>query len=179
MQSIKLETVCFTRFLFWVWRLDWPVRNDAKEWFWKKNTMSRSNRCGRMVGRPRRTGKTSKDIYHQLKDMGFDGNFSADKFIIFMDTWTKMLYENYSKYYPNKRLFSLNRNWLQEAKILYFIEWWRFKELVGTSSPTSIMLGMTMVAYPMRIPMQEDLQVVQVIMNCMYSGCNFLLYTHF
>lgn len=126
-------------------------RNDAKEWFWKKH--DEQNQIGVEgwwgdLGEPE---KHPKDIYHQLKDMGFDRKFSADEVHnIYGHTWTKMLYENYSKYYPNKRLFSLNRSGFAGSQRYSIFPWSGdvSRSWLGLKAQLPIMLGMTMSGIP-------------------------------
>ncbi|MBU3713692.1 MAG: DUF5110 domain-containing protein [Ferruginibacter sp.] len=55
--------------------------------------------------------KHPSQMYHNLKDLGFKRNFSADEVHnIFGHYWSKSLFNQFTKNYPGKRLFHLNRS---------------------------------------------------------------------
>jgi len=86
-------------------------RKDSRDWFWKKYDAQMKIGVEAWWGDLGEPEKHPEGIFHNLKDKGFKRLFGADEVHnIYGHTWTKMLYDNYAKYYPEKRLFSLNRS---------------------------------------------------------------------
>jgi len=86
-------------------------RKDSRQWFWqfyKKQMDIGVEAWWGDLGEPE---KHPADLYHNFKDAGYKRLFKADEVHnLYGHTWTKMLYNNYAKDFPNKRLFSLNRS---------------------------------------------------------------------
>ena len=87
-------------------------RKDTQEWFWSKykHQMEENGVAGWWgdLGEPE---KHPAGVYHNLKDLGFRRLFAADEVHnIFGYYWSKMVYTHFTKDYPHKRLFHLNRS---------------------------------------------------------------------
>ena len=86
-------------------------RKDAQQWFFNKYKKQMSNGVSGWWGDLGEPETHPSDMYHNLKDMGFDRLFSANEIHnIYGHYWSKMLFENFTKTYPTKRLFNLNRS---------------------------------------------------------------------
>jgi len=86
-------------------------RNDTKKWFFDKYKAQMDIGVEGWWGDLGEPERHPSAMYHNLKDFGFDRKFGADEVHnIYGHYWSKMLYENYKKYYPHKRLFHLNRS---------------------------------------------------------------------
>ena len=86
-------------------------RNDTKQWFFDKYKTQMDIGVEGWWGDLGEPERHPSAMYHSLKDYGFDREFGADEVHnIYGHYWSKMLYENYKKYYPHKRLFHLNRS---------------------------------------------------------------------
>ncbi|MBK7885580.1 MAG: hypothetical protein IPJ81_18630 [Chitinophagaceae bacterium] len=104
-----------------------------------------------MVGRFGRTGKTPSSLYHNLKDYGYKRLFKADEVHnIYGHTWTKLLYNNYAKEYPQKRLFSLNRSGFSGSQRYGIFPWSGdvSRTWGGLNAQLPVMLGMSMSGVP-------------------------------
>jgi len=86
-------------------------RNDTKKWFFDKYKAQMDIGVEGWWGDLGEPERHPSAMFHNLKDYGFDRKFGADEVHnIYGHYWSKMLYENYKKYYPGKRLFHLNRS---------------------------------------------------------------------
>ena len=86
-------------------------RNDTKQWFFDKYKSQMNIGVEGWWGDLGEPERHPSAMYHNLKDFGFNRKFGADEVHnIYGHYWSKMLYENYKKYYPQKRLFHLNRS---------------------------------------------------------------------
>lgn len=86
-------------------------RNDTKKWFFDKYKAQMDIGVEGWWGDLGEPERHPSSMFHNLKDFGFDRKFGADEVHnIYGHYWSKMLYENYKKYYPHKRLFHLNRS---------------------------------------------------------------------
>ncbi len=86
-------------------------RKDAQQWFWKFYKKQMDMGVEAWWGDLGEPEKHPADLCHNLKDYGYKRLFKADEVHnLYGHTWTKMLYTNYAKDFPNKRLFSLNRS---------------------------------------------------------------------
>jgi len=85
-------------------------RKDARDWFWQ--FYKRQNNIGVAgwwgdLGEPE---NHPADVMHNLKDLGIDRKMKAyEVHNIYGHYWSQMVYENWKKDYPEKRLFFLNR----------------------------------------------------------------------
>ena len=127
-------------------------RNDSKNFFWQfyKRQMVENGVEGWWgdLGEPE---KHPSNLYHNLKDLGHKRLFSADEVHnIFGHNWTKMLYENYAKDFPNKRLFSLNRSGFAGTQRYGIIPWTGdvSRSWSGLRAQLPILLGMSMSGVP-------------------------------
>lgn len=86
-------------------------RNDTKKWFFDKYKAQMDIGVEGWWGDLGEPERHPSAMFHNLKDFGFNRKFGADEVHnIYGHYWSKMLYENYKKYYPGKRLFHLNRS---------------------------------------------------------------------
>jgi oligosaccharide 4-alpha-D-glucosyltransferase len=126
-------------------------RKDAGQWFW--NQHDAQNRIGvdawwGDLGEPE---KHPGNLYHNLKNLGFNRLFSADEVHnIYGHYWTKLLYQNYALKYPKVRLFSLNRSGFSGSQRYNIVPWsgdvsrnWN-----GLKAQLPLMLGMSMSGIP-------------------------------
>jgi oligosaccharide 4-alpha-D-glucosyltransferase len=126
-------------------------RNDSKNFFWsfyKKQMGIGVEGWWGDLGEPE---KHPSDLYHNLKDFGYKRLFSADEVHnVYGHNWTKMLYDKYTKEYPDKRLFSLNRSGFAGTQRFGIFPWsgdvsrsWK-----GLRTQLPLMLGMSMSGVP-------------------------------
>ncbi len=126
-------------------------RKDAQQWFWEKHAAQMKNGVEAWWGDLGEPEKHPANLYHQLKDYGYQRLFGADEVHnMYGHTWTKLLYEQYQKQYPNKRLFSLNRSGFAGTQRYGIFPWsgdvsrsWN-----GLKAQLPIMLGMSMSGVP-------------------------------
>jgi oligosaccharide 4-alpha-D-glucosyltransferase len=103
------------------------------------------------VGRPGEPEKHPSNLYHNLKDYGFNRLFKADEVHnLYGHTWTKMLYNFYAKEYPNKRLFSLNRSGFAGSQRYSIFPWTGdvSRSWSGLRAQLPVLLGMSMSGVP-------------------------------
>jgi oligosaccharide 4-alpha-D-glucosyltransferase len=99
-----------TQFYFGVGGLLDLFRNDAQDWFWQ--AYHRQIKIGVAgwwgdLGEPENHPAA---LHHNLKDLGFSRLFSADEVHnLYGQYWSKMLSDHYAEFYPDVRLFHLNR----------------------------------------------------------------------
>lgn len=126
-------------------------RKDARDWFWQKH--EKQNKIGVAawwgdLGEPE---KHPKDMYHNLSDLGYKRLFSSDEVHnIYGHFWTKMLYENYEKNYPEARLFSLNRSGFAGSQRYSIFPWSGdvHRSWSGLRAQLPVMLGMSLSGIP-------------------------------
>lgn len=126
-------------------------RKDARHWFW--NQYDRQNKIGIQgwwgdLGEPE---KHPTDMYHDLSNLGQKRLFSAKEVHnIYGHYWTKMLFEKYSKYYPDTRLFSLNRSGFAGTQRYGIFPWSGdvSRSWGGLKAQLPLMLGMAMSGVP-------------------------------
>ncbi len=86
-------------------------KKDAQKWFWSKYKKQMLNGADGWWGDLGEPEKHPQGLYHNLKDLGFKRLFTADEVHnMYGHYWSKMVYENFTKDYPGKRLFHLNRS---------------------------------------------------------------------
>lgn len=83
---------------------------ETRNWFWKfyktQTDLGVSGWWGDL-GEPE---SHPEDLYHDLQSFGIKRKVAANEVHnMYGHMWSKMLYENWKKYYPQKRLFYLNR----------------------------------------------------------------------
>jgi oligosaccharide 4-alpha-D-glucosyltransferase len=126
-------------------------RKDARQWFWKKHTDQMKIGVEAWWGDLGEPEKHPADLLHNLKDRGFKRLFKADEVHnIYGHTWTKMLYDNYAKNYPTKRLFSLNRSGFAGSQHYGIFPWSGdvSRNWSGLRAQLPIMLSMSMSGVP-------------------------------
>ncbi len=86
-------------------------QNKTKDWYWSKYDAQIKKGVAGWWGDLGEPEKHPNYVYHNMKDFGQKRLFSADEVHnIYGHEWSKMLFEKYAKYYPNQRLFHLNRS---------------------------------------------------------------------
>lgn len=126
-------------------------RNDSKQWFWQFYKKQMQNGVEAWWGDLGEPEKHPFDLYHNLKDYGYKRLFGADEVHnIYGHNWTKMLYDYYSKEYPNKRLFSLNRSGFAGTQHYSIFPWTGdvSRSWSGFRAQLPILLGMSMSGVP-------------------------------
>ena len=126
-------------------------RNDTKQWFWSKYKKQMNNGVEGWWGDLGEPETHPSDMYHNLKDLGFKRLFKADEVHnIYGHTWTKMLYTQYAKEYPNKRLFSLNRSGFAGSQRYSIFPWTGdvSRSWSGLRAQLPVILGMSMSGIP-------------------------------
>ena len=140
-----------TRFYFGKGGLLDLFRNDAQSWFWQFYKRQMDNGVEGWWGDLGEPETHPADMYHNLKDLGFKRLFSANEVHNFFGhTWTKMLYEKYAKYYPEKRLFSLNRSGYAGTQRYCIFPWTGDvgRNWSGLQAQLPVLLGMSMSGIP-------------------------------
>jgi oligosaccharide 4-alpha-D-glucosyltransferase len=126
-------------------------RTEAQNWFWqfyKKQMDKGVEAWWGDLGEPE---THPSDLHHNLKDYGHTRLFNADEVHnIYGHQWTKMLFDKYSKFYPNKRLFSLNRSGFAGTQRYGIFPWSGDvgRNWSGLRAQLNVMLGMTMSGVP-------------------------------
>ncbi len=126
-------------------------RKDARNWFWnfyKKQMNIGVEAWWGDLGEPE---KHPEDMYHDLSDFGHKRLFAAGEVHnLYGHAWTKMLYENFEKYYPSKRLFSLNRSGFAGSQRFSIFPWTGdvSRSWSGYRSQLPLLLGMAMSGVP-------------------------------
>ena len=126
-------------------------RKDAKDWFWQQHVPQMNNGIEAWWGDLGEPEKHPADIYHNLKDLGFNRLFSANEVHnIYGHNWTKMLYNKYAENYPEKRLFSLNRSGFSGSQRYGIFPWSGdvSRSWSGYRAQLPLMLGMSMSGIP-------------------------------
>ena len=86
-------------------------QNKTKDWFWSKYDAQIKKGVAGWWGDLGEPEKHPNYVYHNLKEFGQTRLFSADEVHnMYGHEWSKMVFEKYAKYYPNQRLFHLNRS---------------------------------------------------------------------
>lgn len=126
-------------------------RKDSKDWFWnfyKKQMDIGVEAWWGDLGEPE---KHPSDLYHNLKDLKHKRLFAADEVHnIYGHNWTKMLFQKYAQFYPNKRLFSLNRSGFAGSQRYSIFPWTGdvSRSWSGLRAQLPILLGMSMSGVP-------------------------------
>jgi oligosaccharide 4-alpha-D-glucosyltransferase len=126
-------------------------RNDTQSWFWQFYKRQMDNGVEGWWGDLGEPETHPADMYHNLKDLGFKRLFSANEVHNFFGhTWTKMLYEKFAKYYPEKRLFSLNRSGYAGTQRYCIFPWTGDvgRNWSGLQAQLPVLLGMSMSGIP-------------------------------
>jgi oligosaccharide 4-alpha-D-glucosyltransferase len=126
-------------------------RKDAQQWFWQFYKKQMENGVEAWWGDLGEPEKHPSNLYHNLKDYGFNRLFKADEVHnLYGHTWTKMLYDFYAKEYPNKRLFSLNRSGFAGSQRYSIFPWTGdvSRSWSGLGAQLPVLLGMSMSGVP-------------------------------
>ena len=126
-------------------------RKDAQDVFWKFYDKQMKIGVEGWWGDLGEPEKHPEGIHHNLKDFGYKRLFKADEVHnIYGHYWTKMLFNNYAKYYPKKRLFSLNRSGYAGSQRYGIFPWSGdvARTWSGYQAQLPIMLGMSMCGIP-------------------------------
>lgn len=126
-------------------------RKDAQEWFWSKHTTQMNKGVEAWWGDLGEPEKHPTNLLHNLQDLGFKRLFKADEVHnLYGHTWTKMLFANFAKDYPTKRLFSLNRSGFAGSQRYSIFPWTGdvSRSWSGLKAQLPILLGMSMSGVP-------------------------------
>jgi len=126
-------------------------RKDAQQWFWKYYQQQMQIGVEGWWGDLGEPEKHPTNMYHQLKDIGFSKRFSANEVHnMYGHYWTKMLYQQFEKNYPNKRLFSLNRSGFAGTQRYSIFPWTGdvSRSWSGFKAQLPVLLGMSMSGIP-------------------------------
>ncbi len=126
-------------------------RQDAKDHFWSFYQKQMEQGVEGWWGDLGEPEKHPTDLYHNLKDMGQQRLFNSNEVHnVYGHNWTKMLYEKYKTYYPDKRLFSLNRSGFAGTQRYGIVPWSGdvSRSWSGLRAQLPIMLGMSMSGVP-------------------------------
>lgn len=126
-------------------------RKDAQNAFWQFYDRQMKMGVEGWWGDLGEPEKHPAGIHHNLKDFGYNRLFKADEVHnIYGHYWTKMLFTNYEKYYPKKRLFSLNRSGYAGSQRYNIFPWSGdvARTWSGYQAQLPIMLGMSMCGIP-------------------------------
>ncbi len=86
-------------------------RKDTRDWFFSQYKKQVSIGVSGWWGDLGEPEKHPANMYHNLGSLGFRRLFAANEVHnLYGYYWSKMLHENYRKYYPGERLFHLNRS---------------------------------------------------------------------
>lgn len=126
-------------------------KNNAQSWFWNFYKKQMDNGVEGWWGDLGEPESHPSNLYHNLGDLGFQRLFAADEVHnLYGHSWTKMLYQKYARYYPAKRLFSLNRSGFAGTQRFGIFPWsgdvgrtWS-----GFRAQLPVMLGMSMSGVP-------------------------------
>lgn len=126
-------------------------RANAKQWFWSKHKPQMKIGVEAWWGDLGEPEKHPQQLYHNLKDKGFNRLFAANEVHnLYGHEWTKMLFEYYKKEYPTKRLFSLNRSGFAGTQRYAIFPWTGDvnRTWSGLRAQLPILLGMSMCGIP-------------------------------
>ena len=126
-------------------------RTDAQNWFWSKHQEQMKWGVAAWWGDLGEPEKHPAAMNHQLHDIGFNRSFGADEVHnIYGHYWTKMLFNQFAKNYPDKRLFSLNRSGFAGTQRYGIFPWSGdvSRSWSGLKAQLPIMLGMSMSGVP-------------------------------
>ncbi|MDB5195918.1 MAG: glycoside hydrolase family 31 protein, partial [Flaviaesturariibacter sp.] len=126
-------------------------REDAQNWFWQFYKRQMNNGVEAWWGDLGEPERHPSNLYHNLKDQGQKRLFSADEVHnLYGHNWTKMLYNNYAKDFPNRRLFSLNRAGFAGSQHYSIFPWTGdvSRSWSGLRAQLPVLLGMSMSGVP-------------------------------
>jgi oligosaccharide 4-alpha-D-glucosyltransferase len=127
-------------------------KKDAGDWIWKdhykKQIANGITGWWTDLGEPE---KHPAAIMHNLSSFGFKRLFAADEVHnVYGHYWNRMLFNNYAKDYPNKRLFHLNRSGFAGSQRYSIFPWSGdvSRNWSGFKAQLPLMLGMSMSGVP-------------------------------
>jgi len=127
-------------------------KKDAGDWIWKdhykKQIANGATGWWTDLGEPEKHPAT---MMHNLSSFGFKRLFAADEVHnVYGHYWNRMLFNNYAKDYPNKRLFHLNRAGFAGSQRYSIFPWSGdvSRSWSGFKAQLSLMLGMSMSGVP-------------------------------
>ena len=126
-------------------------RKDSRDWFWTKYQEQMRIGVDNWWGDLGEPETHPSDVFHNLKDLGFKRMFKADEVHnLYGHYWTKMLFEKYAAFYPDKRLFSLNRSGFAGTQRYGIIPWTGDvgRNWSGLQAQMPVLLGMSMSGVP-------------------------------
>lgn len=107
----KGDTISIKEFYFGYAGLLDIFKNKTKDWFWQQYDQQIRKGVAGWWGDLGEPEKHPSYLYHNLEDLGHNRLFNADEVHnIYGHAWSQMLFEKYSLYYPEERLFHLNRS---------------------------------------------------------------------
>jgi oligosaccharide 4-alpha-D-glucosyltransferase len=99
-----------TKFYFGYGGLLDLFKPEARNWFWKFYKTQTDKGISGWWGDLGEPENHPEDLYHDLSSFGIKRKVAANEVHnMYGHMWNKMLYENWRTYYPQKRLFFLNR----------------------------------------------------------------------
>lgn len=126
-------------------------RRDAQDWFWPYYRRQMQNGVDAWWGDLGEPEHHPADLYHNLKDLGAKRLFRAGEVHnLYGHKWTQMLYRNYAREYPDKRLFSLNRSGFAGTQRYGIFPWTGdvSRSWGGYRAQLPVLLGMSMSGVP-------------------------------
>ena len=126
-------------------------RKDAQQWFWGKYKSQMDNGVTGWWGDLGEPEKHPADLYHNLTDLGFKRKFAANEVHnLYGYYWSKMVYNNFAKLYPNERLFHLNRSGYPGSQRYGSFPWSGdvSRNWDGLKAQLPLMLGMSLSGVP-------------------------------
>lgn len=126
-------------------------RKDSRDWFWQFYRRQMNIGVEAWWGDLGEPEKHPADLYHRFTGTKYKRLFSADEVHnIYGHNWTKMLFQNFALYYPNKRLFSLNRSGFAGSQRYSIFPWTGdvSRSWSGLKAQLPVLLGMAMSGVP-------------------------------
>lgn len=107
----KGDTIGIKEFWFGYAGLLDLFKTKSKDWFWDQYNRQIKKGVAGWWGDLGEPEKHPDYLYHNLQDHGYKKLFNANEVHnMYGHIWSEMLFEKYKKYYPNERLFHLNRS---------------------------------------------------------------------
>ncbi|MGG9972391.1 TIM-barrel domain-containing protein [Ferruginibacter sp. SUN002] len=126
-------------------------KKDTREWFWSKYREQMKLGVEAWWGDLGEPETHPANMYHNLNDLGYKRLFKADEVHnMYGHVWTKMLFDQYAKEYPTKRLFSLNRSGFAGTQRYSIFPWTGdvSRSWSGLRAQLPVILGMSMSGVP-------------------------------
>ena len=141
-----------TDFYFGIGGLLDIYRKDAGGWIWKdhyeRQLANGVSGWWTDLGEPE---KHPSDMFHNMEGLGFKRRMKADEVHnVYGHYWNKMLFTNYAKELPDKRLFHLNRSGFGGSQRYSIFPWSGdiSRSWSGLRAQLPVMLGMSMSGIP-------------------------------